>query len=310
MATQTIALEGYRFSDGIDFTFPAQNLGPGEYVIVVANELAFVERYGEGHPIAGEYAQNLSNGGEAVAISGPTGNVVQSFTYGDDWLMETDGGGRSLEIVDDLLDAAAWDQAESWRASRLRDGSPGGPDVLLGDFNGDDQLNAADIDALMARIAAGDHLGSFDLTRDDRVDLDDRDAWLVVAGTLNQVAAVPYSLGDANLDGSVDGADFNLWNQHRFSAVTHWSQGNFNGDQGVDGRDFNLWNERKFVVPTAAQSAVLPKRVPKSAATVRQPVMRHEDDKEDASAPHEQGERDVMACTIVDVAVKVPSLRD
>jgi hypothetical protein len=216
-------------------------------------------------------------------------------------------------IVDDLLDATAWDLAESWRASRLRDGSPGGVDGLLGDFNGDDQLDTADIDALMARIAAGDDLGSFDLTRDDRVDLDDRDAWLVSAGTLNQLAAVPYALGDANLDGSVDAEDFNLWNQHRFSAVTQWSQGNFNGDQGVDGRDFNLWNERKYVAPSTAQAAVPTRRIPKSAATVRQPMIRHEEDKKETSAPHELGERDVMACTNVDVtmdvAVKVPKAR-
>ena len=40
----------------------------------------------------------------------------------------------------------------------------------------------ADIDALIAAIAIGLAMASFDITRDGAVDLDDRDAWLAEAG--------------------------------------------------------------------------------------------------------------------------------
>jgi hypothetical protein len=53
--------------------------------------------------------------------------------------------------------------------------------------------------------------------------------------------------GDANMDGCVDGSDFNLWNSHKFqSGGVGWQEGDFNNDDAVDGSDFNLWNANKF----------------------------------------------------------------
>ena len=49
-------------------------------------------------------------------------------------------------------------------------------------------------------------------------------------------------LGDANLDGTVDDADFNIWRPNVFSNALGWHAADFNGDGGVDGSDFNLWN--------------------------------------------------------------------
>ena len=45
------------------------------------------------------------------------------------------------------------------------------------------------------------------------VDLADRDQWLAAAGARNLPSGNAYSLGDSNLDGTVDGQDFVLWNQ-------------------------------------------------------------------------------------------------
>ncbi len=56
----------------------------------------------------------------------------------------------------------------------------------------------------------------------------------------------PVQLGDANLDGAVDGADFLLWNDNKFSPSGAWGQGDFNADGTTDGADFLLWNEFKF----------------------------------------------------------------
>ena len=55
-----------------------------------------------------------------------------------------------------------------------------------------------------------------------------------------------YLLGDANLDGNVDGADFLQWNDHKFTANSAWTAGDFNADGAVDGVDFLVWNDNKF----------------------------------------------------------------
>ena len=52
--------------------------------------------------------------------------------------------------------------------------------------------------------------------------------------------------GDANLDGTVDGDDFAVWNTFKFQSGMTWSSGDFNGDGLVDGVDLLLWNQNKF----------------------------------------------------------------
>ena len=63
---------------------------------------------------------------------------------------------------------------------------------------------------------------------------------------MNLPAGAPYSLGDANLDGFVDVADFYVWNMNKFTDRILWSQENFNADQVMDVSDFNLWNLNKI----------------------------------------------------------------
>ena len=53
-------------------------------------------------------------------------------------------------------------------------------------------------------------------------------------------------LGDANLDGVVDGQDFIIWNEHKFMGGTDFQTGDFNFDGITDGQDFILWNQNKF----------------------------------------------------------------
>ena len=115
-----------------------------------------------------------------------------------------------------------------------------------GDFDGDGDFDVADLDQLVAVIAAGTNAITFDLTGDNSVDLADRDAWLTLAGAANLPSGNAYLVGDANLDGSVDGADFVLWNTGKFTATAAWSLGDFNADGNTDGADFVLWNINKF----------------------------------------------------------------
>ena len=118
-------------------------------------------------------------------------------------------------------------------------------DNVDGDFNDDGVYDCADIDAMMAAIAAGSDEMHFELTGDGIVNLDDRDAWLVEAGMALGFDG-PIKLGDANLDGAVDVSDFNLFNENKFTSSTDWCKGEFNGDASIDASDFNIWNENKL----------------------------------------------------------------
>jgi hypothetical protein len=115
------------------------------------------------------------------------------------------------------------------------------------DFNGDTVCDGADIDALQANIVTGPaNPATFDLTNDGMVTIADRDEWLALAGAENLASGNPYLLGDANLDGSVNGGDFINWNANKFSSTSAWTDGDFNADGAVDGGDFVIWNANKF----------------------------------------------------------------
>jgi len=116
----TLDLNGVRFTDGIEFTFPdLPLLGSGEYIVVVSHLPSFVSRYGEGINVAGEYIGNLSNGGEDIVLQlpWPYEAAIMRFEYDDSWYPSTDGFGDSLTIRDPYAHPATWDQAESWQAT-------------------------------------------------------------------------------------------------------------------------------------------------------------------------------------------------
>ena len=115
-----------------------------------------------------------------------------------------------------------------------------------GDFNADDQLDVADLDTLVSMIVSASDPELFDLNFDGRVDLADQNEWLNIAGATNLGSGRAYLPGDANLDGSVDGADFLIWNEHKFTTPSSWSTGDFNATGHIDGQDFLLWNDHKF----------------------------------------------------------------
>ncbi len=131
-------------------------------------------------------------------------------------------------------------------------------DPLLADFNGDSQLNGQDIDALVGQIASGVPASTFDLNRDGQVNLADRDLWLGVAGAVNLASGNPYPLGDATLDGVVDGSDFGVWNANKFTSVARWTKADFTANGVVDGSDFGVWNSNKFTSADAGGVAAGP----------------------------------------------------
>ncbi len=127
-----------------------------------------------------------------------------------------------------------------------------GLDSLVCDFDSDSDCDLADLNQLLVQgpisegvaVTPGSN-GQFDLNLDGVIDLLDRDFWLSSAATENGLGS-PYKLGDANLDGTVDGQDFLAWNGSKFSERLRWNLGDFNGDGNVNGTDFLAWNANKF----------------------------------------------------------------
>lgn len=100
-----------------------------------------------------------------------------------------------------------------------------------GDFNADKTLTVEDVDLLLSEIGEPDPRGWFDLTEDERVNLDDRTAWVELRGTY---------IGDANLDGQVNATDLNALALNWLADdATSWGQGDFNGDGHVNAMDQN-----------------------------------------------------------------------
>ena len=124
----------------------------------------------------------------------------------------------------------------------------GAPPQLACDFDGDTACNGDDIDMLVENIAIGPaNPGLFDLTGDGMVNLADRDEWLALAGAENLPSGNSYLLGDADLDGNVNGQDFVIWNNNKFTSIAAWTAADFNADGDVNGGDFVIWNNNKFM---------------------------------------------------------------
>ena len=127
---ETLNLNLVRFTNGIDFTFPAIELAADEYVLVVKDIDAFEAQYGPGYNTAGQYSGNLRNGGERIELQDAAGQTILNFRYRDGWYAITDGMGFSLTVKDAAnTDPNAWSEKSTWRPSAAVGGSPGRDDT-------------------------------------------------------------------------------------------------------------------------------------------------------------------------------------
>ncbi len=129
--TTTIDLTGARFSDGVDFVFPAMALAPGEYIVVARDLAEFQAWYGTGINAVGSYdPDGLSNAGEDVLLQlpEPYDAAILRFEYDDNWYTSTDGDGLSLVIADPTERRASWRERAAWQPSTVSGGSPGEDD--------------------------------------------------------------------------------------------------------------------------------------------------------------------------------------
>ncbi len=120
-----LELGGLKFTSGITFTFPQTTLAAGERTVVVRNLTAFQSRYGTNVATAGVYTDQLDNAGERIRLETALGQVIQEFTYDDDWHASTDGGGYSLVAVNPAASNAVLSTQAGWRPSTPPAGAPG-----------------------------------------------------------------------------------------------------------------------------------------------------------------------------------------
>ena len=141
--SQSLDLSGVHFTAGIEFEFPSgTQLAPNEFTLIVRDELAFANKYGNDRSVAGSFANDsaLENDGETITLVTSENSIIRSFTYNDvaPWPTAADGIGFSLELVDPNSNPDHNDPA-SWQASSQLGGSPASIVVFdpLADEDGD-----------------------------------------------------------------------------------------------------------------------------------------------------------------------------
>ncbi len=119
-----VSLEGWRFSDGIDFMFPAVTIPSDGYVVVAKAPQALMEKY-KIENVLGPFVGVLRNEGERIELCDALGNLVDEVHYydGGRWPMWAGGGGSSLELIDPREDnsvASAWDASDETKKAEWK----------------------------------------------------------------------------------------------------------------------------------------------------------------------------------------------
>lgn len=134
-------LSGWKFSDGIQFTFPDVTIPSQGYLVVAADLARFRELHPAVSPLVGGWTGRLANRGETISLEDATGMVVDRIRYADQgewsarqlepddhgfrgwsWKNLHDGRGASAELINAALRN---DLGLNWRASEREGGTPG-----------------------------------------------------------------------------------------------------------------------------------------------------------------------------------------
>ena len=252
---------GWRLRGGVDYDVPDGTTLPagGTLVILSFNPgnpdnairtAAFRAHYGidESIVLLGGFGGQLSDSGESVRLNRPgtspaaDPNLIPRITV-DEVLYDdlpvwpsADGTGAALQRRSAVYFG---NEASSWSSGVPTPGTASFANGVLGDFTGDGLVDAQDIDVLYDRLRRGTPASQFDLS--GNLSVGSEDAEYLVTNVLGT------QFGDANLDGFVDGSDFNRWNAHKFSACGgSWGDGEFTGDGVVDASDFHEWFAHRF----------------------------------------------------------------
>lgn len=100
---EPINLANWRIEGGLEFTFDATTLEPGDAVLVVENTDAFFMAYPVPlDRVAGTWSGGLSNAGETLSLRDPAGRLVDELTYSASfpWPLGADGLGAGIRWIE------------------------------------------------------------------------------------------------------------------------------------------------------------------------------------------------------------------
>jgi hypothetical protein len=139
-----VDLTGWSLTKAVDFTFPSQTkILAGKGLVIAANVAAFQARSPGVTNVVGGWMRRLSHGSDTINLRDKLGNRVDHVRYGDGgplndeepvdgaddgtfrssfWPSGADGSGRTVELVNPLLDNEG---GLAWRASLGPGGTPG-----------------------------------------------------------------------------------------------------------------------------------------------------------------------------------------
>lgn len=112
--TETVNLDGFMFTAGVEYTFPDVDILPDDFLLVSINSAAMLGTFGVD---AYQWTSGaLSNSGEKIELSDSFANVIDSLTYDDSlpWDTLADGYGPSLTLCNPDADNSI---AENWTHS-------------------------------------------------------------------------------------------------------------------------------------------------------------------------------------------------
>src|SRR4030095_3048964 len=130
---------GWKFTKGVDFTFPnGTTIPPNGYQVVAANLSTFQTTYPGVTNVIGGWTGSLSNTSETIRLENASGGLEDEVTYADsgdwalrvrettfggwDWVSGANGGGSSLELRNPNLDNKC---GQNWGDSAAIGGTPG-----------------------------------------------------------------------------------------------------------------------------------------------------------------------------------------
>lgn len=116
-----VNIGGWRFTAGVDYTFPANTMIPAQGYIVVAQDPATINAL-YGITALGPWTGGLSSDGEEIELRNASGVRVDTVDYGitAPWPVPPNGDGPSLELIHPDLDN---DRGGNWRASSVTPGA-------------------------------------------------------------------------------------------------------------------------------------------------------------------------------------------
>ena len=112
-----VNLTGWKFTDGIGWTFPAgTNIAAGQYLILGKNPAYLKANYPGLTNVQGPFDGALRNSGDKLRLEDARANLADLVDYkmGGQWPTGAGGEGSSLELLHPAMDNS---QPSSWRAS-------------------------------------------------------------------------------------------------------------------------------------------------------------------------------------------------